>query len=983
MESPSPDTLREQNIQKQVRHFWDQNNIHAQTQSRKASKVTIYDGPPFPNGPPHHGHTMTSAVKDTVARYLAATGHYVPRQIGWDMYGPNNPPLDMIEAHISEWHQTLSQLGRWTDGDSYRTSSSQYKQSVWWVFKMLWDKGYLRVGYGITPYCQCCDLYYSDFERYQHYCSVTENTVYYKVPTSCCTGPIKEIMVWEMWPWTLTGVVGYAVGALENYVVDRHGTMMSRTYAATYVYDDDVKEVEPDWLKGLLILNPFAEDDSMYVPIIVDDVVDVVDSDKGTGVIRLAPSMDVRSRDIIERHPAIFPKETVYKCPKLVSSESIISVLKEKKLFHSDRVINRTTCSCPKCRSRLITYPCHGIYYNIKDHRTAIKKTLETIYWEPRSSKERILQYVQSANDWLITRSTRVGIPVPIWKTMDTDTTDEYLVIGSYAELNEYGLDPDMVRDQSTPLLTYRGKQYQRCRYQFDNWFDSACMPYGSVGYPFQTNSMDLFPCLLAIEGVDQVHGWFFTTNVISNSLFGVPAFKNIITNGLVLHNGVKMSKSKSKSKSESMPESESESPQDAMNKYGADTYRVYLMQNRLLSGYDFNYDQNKINNNFTRSIINVYTSIQNILSQSSQRSTIQFKPTKITNITDNWILQTLDNYLEQYHQLMGVFKVARALSLCTSFLNSIKKFMHYNRTRLQGSDSIAISVLIRAFYYYLLTVAPFIPHISEFIYQELRIKYRVDGVTECISVHLCTIPTKQWRVNKDFLSSSSLMFRIIDLINKVPAEIKTIRVYIHESTFSSLVKTLSCYIGEITGKDIIYQSGLPVKASVIVQNHNVFTKKDIEILGNMTLDQIIQMDDLGYYRNSQGNNTYPGQYIIKYEPTISHTYCGCGVLIQPIQNTPDKTVLIIKGQLIARKLLHQLRKLGRSVIYLDRPAHPEPLAKELVDNINRYTLPILKQTIYPKSDSDSEVFATVNITVFETTLVFYFTSIPEVQKLH
>jgi isoleucyl-tRNA synthetase len=982
--------MDERNIQENIRQFWIQHKIHDQSvsQNKCYPKVTIYDGPPFPTGPPHHGHMMTSAVKDTVTRYLMATGHYVPRQLGWDMHGPNNPTFEKMEDYITEWNKTLTHLGRWIDGEGYRTSSPEYIESAWWVFKTLWNKGYLRIGYGLTPYCQSCNLYYSDFERYQQYCSVTEQTIYYKVPTSQSSegpdGHIKSLIVWEMWPWTLMAVTGYAIGSLDAYVIDNKGTMMSREYAAEHAII--IEPVKKEWIVGLCALNPITD---KYVPVTINEM---ITPKKGTGVVRLAPTMDAR----LGSEPGL--GQLTSRLPELVSSEYVITLLEKKDLLHSKRLLKRNDSACPKCNHRLITYPCYGIYYNIKDNRGPLQATLESIYWEPKSSKERILQYLQNADDWLISRSSPVGIPIPIWQS----ESGKHLIIGSYSELKEYGIDPLIIQQASQGLpIDHMGEQYQLCHYRFDNWFDSACMPYASVGYPFRTTNMQsLFPCLLAIEGVDQIYGWFFTTNVISHSLYGGPAFKNIITNGLVLHEGVKMSKSKMESRPLVISE---------IDKYGADTYRVYLMQNRLLSGIDFNYDQRPagINNHFTRGIINVYHLIQKYASPSWPAS-IKFRPTRITNITDNWILQSMDDYLEQYHELMSVFKVARALGLSTTFLNSIRKYVNFNHNRL-NNEPVAVSVIIRVFYHYLLTVAPFTPHIAEYLFQQLRTNRWIDDKAGQ-SVHLCQIPRKQWRINKEFLRSSDFMFRIIDLIHKTPLNTKRIKVYLHDIT---LVHGVDSYISEVTGKDIIYRPELPVKAYVIIQHHKAFIQADLDFLENMSLEQIIQLDEQGYYRNVQGNRIYPGQYVIKYEPMIDapQNYCSCGVLIQiadqeqsnlgkararSVNDEPetsrsmtgtslDSKEIIIKGQIIGRRLDRQLKKSGRSIIYVEHPALSQitdERAKVLVSNINRYTLPIIKQSIYQYRGDIPAGFISLDISVFSTILMFHFVPVDKIQGL-
>ena len=105
----------ESDIQKNILQFWESHQIHQKLNDLNKCnvKLTIYDGPPFPTGPPHHGHMMTSVVKDTVIRYLMSTGHYVPRKIGWDMFG--NHVDDKCGQYIESWIEIMRSIGRWID----------------------------------------------------------------------------------------------------------------------------------------------------------------------------------------------------------------------------------------------------------------------------------------------------------------------------------------------------------------------------------------------------------------------------------------------------------------------------------------------------------------------------------------------------------------------------------------------------------------------------------------------------------------------------------------------------------------------------------------------------------------------------------------------------------------------------------------------------------------------------------------------------
>lgn len=901
-----------------IQEFWDRHKINIHS-NRRYPKVTIYDGPPFPNGPPHHGHMMTSTVKDTIVRYLTATEHYVPRVIGWDMHSPSGINEVAAMEYIDSWTKTIKKLGRWIDPNHYFTSDPEYVRSVNWVFQSLCTKGHIREQVGLTPYCKRCQKYFSDFERYQHSCKVTECSVYYKVPVrSRVKGDkqcIKFISVWEMWPWTLNSVTAYALaksgltlkdGILSN---DPSGTPFGLGLGLDLDLD-------------LEALDPIS---NTYVPIYFSDKVDPL---MGTGIVRIAPTLDYRSMTMCTDVANEIINDTP---PQLVDNDTIIQKLKTGGYLIKVKHIERTDSACPVCHERLITYPCRGYYYKITENRAAIGHILQQIYWEPRSSKERIMWYLSQANDWLITRIT------------------------------------DQDQDQDRAHVVGHPNMY------YDNWFESACMPYGSTGYPYKTTKMELleslFPCKLAIEGTDQIYGWFFTTNVISYSLFNVPAFQTIITNGLVLDgNDIKLSKSQSQSQSQSQTSASASTPDHEIQQHGADAYRIYLMKNRLLSGINFRYQTEDVGHSlFTRNLINAFNRVKAYTSPVGHMN-INFRPSKITNITDNWILQSLDDYLTNYHSLMKLYKVARALALSQSYLSCIKKYIHYNRDRTPNV------VLLRVFYYYILTVAPFVPYTSEYIYQELK-----QWISGPISVHMCQIPTKQWTVNKQFLESANLMFNVIDLVKPMPKTELTVYVY-----DLKLVNGIRAYIKDITGHNITYRDDLStvLSASVKIQHRQAFGDTDIHKLEAMSLIDIIRLEQDGYYMLSNNNKVYPGQYSIVYAPLIPNCQYGHGICVRGSVSpsvSRDDTEIITKGQLIGRKLDRLLKRYGHCIISMHRPTEiKDARAEVLIANINRYTLPIIGQTIHTDqstSTSSKEELHKTEIVVWGSSLEFVFHS--------
>lgn len=946
--------------EKEIQAFWEKTNISGKLvqRNRHKTKLTVYDGPPFPTGPPHHGHMMTSAVKDTVIRYFMATGHYVPRLLGWDMHGPNaETDNTIVENYISEWLHTMKALGRWVDEEAYRTNSSTYRESIWWVFKTLYTKGHIVIGNGHCLYCPECDLSFSDFERYHLSGPVEEQTVYFRAKIA---GTDYYLLVWEMRPSVLHECYGYAINPKEEYIsvgneISARKSNMTTDVGTIYSTEQLLKQ---------RVIDPITRS---TVPIYGSSLVDPV---KGTGIVHLSPRYNLMSWKIwqdINAPPQI--DWTTNICHRM--GDEILTCLSKSGALISIRPLQRNDSLCPKCYKHTVIHPCYGGFYRVRELNNNLHKAVSEVYWEPKASKDKMLSYLEHANDWYITRpyGSR-GTPVPIWH----GPNGRPLVIGSYAELTEHG--GKIIQGLDRVILTdfeYGGDTYIWSNWYFDNWMDSACMPYGSVQYPFRITKMELensmFPSMLAVEGIDQVYGWFFATIAISSSLFNKPAFKNIITHGLVLEGGTKMSKSRNTTNRTPVL--------SAIQKHGADNYRVYLMRNRLLSGIDFDYDEGKISNGFTRNMNYIWTILEPTL-KTSMSSGIHFKPTRITNITDNWILQALDNYLAEYHALMRGFKVSRALSAASSYNACIKKYIAFNRNRIKTKDSISVSVLLRVFYYFIVTTAPFVPFTAEKLYQYILPHLgQLDNMLE--SVHLCQIPQSQWRVNRKFLQSSDLMFSTVELVGKLKtAKDQKIMVYVPDV---SLLRGVDGYIKEVTQRNIAYSADIEsvMTAKIITRHPTLFSAGDHEDLENLSLRDILALKERGYYRVRSGTKTYPGQYVIRFHTNLEGGLTDNGIVAHiandslPIQH--EERELVSKGQYIGRTLYAFIKEHtdgGKCVVYVEhRPIREigNQKCRQLLTNLNSYTLPIVGQSIYQYRDQLT--FAQTELSVYGCMVTF------------
>ncbi len=217
-------------LEADIRAFWEEKKIFQKSlENRKSSaQYRFYDGPPFATGTPHYGHLLAGTIKDIVPRYQTMKGYHVERRFGWDTHGL---PIEMIVEKsldlkgrtdvlnygvakfneecranvfkfVAEWREVTGRMGRWVDFDNdYKTLDLSFMESVWWVFKKLWDAGRIYEGMRVMPYSWRLTTPLSNFEAGSNYKTVQDPavTVRFKLDEK----PGCSLIVWTTTPWSL------------------------------------------------------------------------------------------------------------------------------------------------------------------------------------------------------------------------------------------------------------------------------------------------------------------------------------------------------------------------------------------------------------------------------------------------------------------------------------------------------------------------------------------------------------------------------------------------------------------------------------------------------------------------------------------------------------------------------------------------------------------------------------------------------------
>ena len=286
---------------------------------------------------------------------------------------------------------------------------------------------------------------------------------------------------------------------------------------------------------------------------------------------------------------------------KSVDVEIAIRLKEQNRAFKVEKYVHSYP-NCWRTDKPILYYPLDSWFIKVTKKKERLVELNKTINWKPKSTGEgRFGNWLANANDWNLSRSRFWGIPLPIWKSSDSKET---IVIGSMVELkNEIkkslskgfmqkdpfdGFDPNDMSDlnynkidlhknivDDIILCSASGKKMFRESDLIDVWFDSGSMPYAQWHYPFENKSKidngEAFPADYIAEGVDQTRGWFYTLHAIASTVFDSIAYKNVISNGLVLDkNGQKMSKRLGNAVD----------PFETISEFGPDATRWYMISN-------------------------------------------------------------------------------------------------------------------------------------------------------------------------------------------------------------------------------------------------------------------------------------------------------------------------------------------------------------------------------------------------------------------
>jgi len=467
--------------EQEILKFWKENKIFEKSIEKEAPNgdFVFFDGPPFATGTPHYGHILASAIKDAIPRYWTMRGKRVERKWGWDCHGLpieniaekelgikekkeilemgiekfNDVCRSKIFGYVDEWEKIIGRLGRWADMENaYKTMDVSYMESIWWVFKELWDKDLIYESYRSMHICPRCETTLSQQEVAEGYKDIKDISVTVKFELVDELGTF--VLAWTTTPWTLPGNVALAVNSEIEYVKIKNTPESKKTEDGGELYQEEYYWVSKEiFEKGKTAITTSKEDLKLfrflghtvkstekitkgsdfigksYKPVFdhysnQEDLenrergwkiygADFVNTEDGTGVVHIAPAFGEDDMNLGKKENLPFvqhvgidgkfkdfgikefiglpvkPIDTKEdKSAHLRTDIAVIKWLQDNEKFFSKEKITHTYPHCWRCDTPLLNYATSSWFVSVLKVKDRALELAKEISWSPEHLKE-------------------------------------------------------------------------------------------------------------------------------------------------------------------------------------------------------------------------------------------------------------------------------------------------------------------------------------------------------------------------------------------------------------------------------------------------------------------------------------------------------------------------------------------------------------------------------------------------------------------
>ena len=784
-------------LERDVLRRWSEGDVFARSLARTAGGPTwtFYEGPPTANGKPGTHHVEARVFKDLFPRYKTMRGFSVDRRAGWDCHGlpvelavekelgfSGKPDIERygiaefnarcresVQRHVGEFTRLTERMGYWVDMDrAYWTMDPAYVESVWWSLRQVWDKGLLVLDSRVAPYCPRCGTALSDHEVAQGYQTVTDPSVYVRMPLT--SGPHAgqaDLLAWTTTPWTLVSNTAVAAHPDLPYVVVR-GTEGAPVVVAEALVDavglagaEVLARYAGRDLEGWSYARPF---DLVEIPDAHRVVLaEYVTADDGTGLVHQSPAFGADDLAVARRYglPVVNPVRgdgTFDPEVGLVggvffktADDTLVADLRDRGLLHRYRPYEHSYPHCWRCDTALLYYALPTWYIRTTAVKDRLLEENERTDWHPAGIKHgRYGDWLSHNVDWALSRDRYWGTPLPVWGC--TATPEHRVCVGSLAELSELSgrdvshLDPHRPFIDDVVLACREcGAESRRVPQVIDAWYDSGSMPFAQWGAPHRhaAEFEASYPADYICEAIDQTRGWFYSLMAVGTLVFDRSSYDTVLCLGHILdERGRKMSKHLGNVLD----------PFALFERHGADAVRWFMLAGG--SPWSARRVGDGALSEVVRTLLLTYwNTVSFLVTYAGARGgdpadpaaepwtpgSVPAPPVAERPLLDRWALSELADTVREVTEALDGFDPTRAGRRISAFVDDLSNwYVRRSRRRFWEGDVAALATLHTCLEVLTRLMAPFVPFVTEEVWSVL-VADVVEGAPD--SVHLAPWP--------------------------------------------------------------------------------------------------------------------------------------------------------------------------------------------------------------------------------------------------
>ena len=600
---------------------WNEDKIYDKLMEKNAGKPSyvLHDGPPYANGDIHLGTALNKTLKDFIIRYKNMSGFVAPYVPGWDTHGLptelkarkkaglkkatqisdielRNICREYVLSYIDDQRSQFRRLGVLAEWDNpYITLLKEFEATQIEIFAKMACDGHIYKG--LKPVYWCTDCKTALAEAEIEYSEDPCKSIYVKFNVTDDKGIFSKLgidkskvnfVIWTTTTWTLPGNVAVCLGPKYEYSLikcDDEYLIMAKELADNAMKAAGKENYETiasftgKELEYMKVAHPFLDRESLVI------VGDHVTLESGTGCVHTAPGHGLEDYDVCLNYsdlPIIVPvdsngilNELAGQFNGLTTSEAnveIAKLLEENGLMFAKEDVIHQYPHCWRCKNPVLFRATEQWFCSIDGFKDAALKAIHDVEWIPGWGEGRITNMVRDRKDWCISRQRKWGVPIPIFYCEECgEPLIDYDAMMKVADsFRKYGSDAWFTKEASEILP--KGTKCKKCgnttftkeKDIMDVWFDSG-VTHAAV---LQKRDYLEWPADLYLEGADQYRGWFQSSLLTAVATKGVAPYKTVVTHGWVVDGkGRKMSKSLGNGIS----------PDDIVNKYGADLLRLWV----------------------------------------------------------------------------------------------------------------------------------------------------------------------------------------------------------------------------------------------------------------------------------------------------------------------------------------------------------------------------------------------------------------------